>query len=724
MQSCRNGKAFKKGVSQKTCHIQFQMFGFKHNFTGLKTILISFYLLLPAILIGSDHYPEPETTSSTSPSILSGPPSPQESHTNTSPASSLPAGLRPETELDSILMFAIPEVIIEKSRHSFFNEDKKSSVPDSLIRAVFSNSDAGQLLSLFTPAYLNTSGGPGSSSSVFLRGTNSYQTTVNWNGFLLNSLSLGTMDFSLIPVAAVQEISVVHGAAGSIAGSGNFGGSVLLRNSANWHNRLQVSVKSELGTYDNRHHSLSGKIGNERLQYQLLVFTHRAENNFRYTDKFKSGNPVERIQNNSLDNMGVIQNLFLRLPGNNRLETGIWYQARQKEIPAIMGSYLPANTMQRDSSLRVYAKWTKRWSRSSFSLNAAMFDEYMLYRDKSLPADNFYSIDSRIHSNRLLGDVNYRLWIAEYLSVDGGLEVSSLSAEVDAYGRKISENRSAAITALKFNLPGFTGNVSLRKEFIIDIDIPLLFSAGVKKDLPLKGLSLKSSYSDQFRIPSFNDRYWQPGGNRHLLPESGYTADIGLMHQIRTDTDNQLTIEVNAYNSRINNMIQWVPSENASWWRPENRKEVRVRGLESSVGSVGRLGRCGYSLGLGYNFVNSVITGTYNGSSSDEGNQLMYVPLHTGSVRAGFSYLDGFFGFTGNYTGSRHVSNDNNPVYMMPSFMVYNSYAGYRIRMGDLSGQLQLRVMNLFNTRYQVVRSYPMPGRTFHLSFTVDYDYP
>ncbi len=659
----------------------------------MKTILTFLYLLLPSVLSGSYD------------------------------SSLYKDKLQSGTDIDSILLFAIPEVVIEQSRHSFFNEDKKISAPDSLIKAVFSNADAGQLLSMFTPAYINSNGGPGSSSSVFLRGTNSNQTTVNWNGFPLNSITLGTMDLSLIPVAAVQEISVVHGAAGSIAGSGNFGGSVLLRNSANWQNRLQVSVKSEMGTYDNRHHSLSGKIGNNNLQYQFTVFSHRAENNFRYTDIFKSGNPVERIQNNSLDNMGLIQNLFLRLPGNSMLETGIWYQSRKKEIPAVMGSHLPANAMQRDSSLRVYAKWTKRWSRSSFSLNTAMFNEQMLYRDKNLASDNFYSVDSKIRSNRLLSDMNYRLWITGYLSADAGLEVSSLSAEVNAYGGQINEIRSAAITAVKLNLPGITGNASLRKEFMTDIDIPLQFSAGVKKDLPLKGLSVKSSYSDQFRVPSFNDRYWQPGGNRHLLPESGYSADIGIMHQIRTYTENQLTIEVNAYNSRINNMIQWVPSESASWWNPENRKEVRVRGLESSVASDGSLGRWSYNLGMSYNFVNSLITETYGGSSSPEDKQLMYVPRHTGSVRAGFSYMDGFFGFTGNYTGNRYTTNDNNPLYMMPSFMVFNTYAGYRIKIGDLSGLLQLRVMNLFNTRYQVIRSYPMPGRTLHLSFSVDYNY-
>ena len=56
----------------------------------------------------------------------------------------------------------------------------------------------------------------------------------------------------------------------------------------------------------------------------------------------------------------------------------------------------------------------------------------------------------------------------------------------------------------------------------------------------------------------------------------------------------------------------------------------------------------------------------------------------------------------------------------MPSFVVFNGYAGYRLTLGDVSGRLQIRVMNLFDTQYQVVRSYPMPGRTLHLGFSVD----
>jgi vitamin B12 transporter len=589
------------------------------------------------------------------------------------------------------------------------------------LKTVYSNSDAGSLLALFTPAYINTSGGPGSSASMFLRGTNSYQTTVNWNGFTINSLSLGTTDLSLIPAAAADDISVVHGAAGSIAGSGNFGGSVLLNSRADWHNRIMIRANSEFGPWDSRRHSLSGKIGNPALQYRLHLFSHQSENNFSYTDNYKPGSPVETIKNNALSDIGLVQNLFVKLPGNNQIETGLWYQTRKKELPAIMGSYKPGSAYQRDSTLRVYTKWTKLWSRSYLSLNTAFFDENMLYRDKADPVASYYSVNSKISSKRIMGDLNYRLWILQSLSVDGALELSSLSAKANSYIDDTKEVRSAAVTAVKLKLPGFAGNFSMRKEFHNIIEIPLLLSAGINKTLFDRGPAIRASYSDQFRVPTFNDRYWQPGGNPNLLPESGYSADIGLVQDIKTIGDSEMKIEISLYNSEINNMIQWVPSANGGWWHPENRQQVRVRGLESIASAGGRSGRFKYNIGLSYNYARSLI-GKTGPEFSHTGNQLMYVPVHTGSFRTALTNEKIFFGLNGNYSGSRYTGNDNNPAHKMPSFLVINSFAGYRIKTGDISGQLQLKVMNLFNMQYQVIRSFPMPGRYIHLGFTIDYD--
>ncbi len=624
-------------------------------------------------------------------------------------------------EPDSLIRLTLPEVVIEQPRHTFFREDKKVSSPDTVIQEVFSSANIGDILPLFTSAYINSTGSSGSSSSVFLRGTNSYQTSVSWNGFLLNSITLGSMDLSAIPVAAVQDISVIHGASGSLAGSGNFGGSVVLQNSADWNNRVKIGLQSELGTFDNRHFSFTGKIGNQRLQYQMTLYSHEAENNFRFTDNYKHGDPVERIKNNALATMGMIQNIFLRLPGNNNIEAGFWYQAKHKEIPAIMGSYNPGNAMQRDSSLRVYTKWTKVMERSLFSVNTAVFSENMLYRDKENAADLHYSVDSEIQSTRLMNDMNYRIWISDVLSLDAGATFSHLTANVDAYGDNTKENHLAAITALKLSLPGFTGNISARKEFHTNTHIPYLFAIGAAKKLPVKTMTIRATYSDQFRVPTFNDKYWQPGGNPGLNPESGYTADIGLVQDIALSGNSSIQIEVIAYNSLIKNMIQWTPGINGNYWEPQNKKEVTVRGYEAYISSGGNIGDLKFIFRAGYNNARSVISKEYREGNSNTGNQLSYIPSHTGSSSINVSLRKSFAGLSGNYTGSRFSTEDNNHLFQMPSHFLLNGYAGARITAGDISGNLRIKVMNLFNTHYQVVRSYPMAGRSYHLSFSLDF---
>jgi hypothetical protein len=365
-----DGKAFKKGVSQKTC--QIHCVRVKHKITFLKSFILICLLGLPALAAATIPFNSPAfySVKHAKSSAKAGQPwtgagdwgSAEEKIGDGRAAESTVSGA------DTLRLRMIPEVVIEKSRISVYNQEKRISTADSLIMEVYNSSNLGDILSVFTPAYINTAGGTGALSSVFLRGHNSYQTTVNWNGFVLNSLTLGTMDLSSVPVAATDNISVVHGASGTIAGSGNAGGSVLLENRADWENRLQLRVQSELGTFDSRYHSFSAKAGGTGVQYRLFIFTHQAENHFIYNDIFKNGSPQERIKNNSLDNKGMIHNVFLRMPGGNKLESGLWYQVREKELPALMGSYQSSNTIQRDSTLRAYAKWTKTGSRSLFPL--------------------------------------------------------------------------------------------------------------------------------------------------------------------------------------------------------------------------------------------------------------------------------------------------------------------------------------------------------------------
>ncbi|TVR73229.1 MAG: TonB-dependent receptor [Marinilabiliales bacterium] len=693
------------------------MFGVKHNYSGLKTTLFFFCIFL-ILLLPVQGNPVPGDPATGDPA--KGDPATGDPATggpdNKERAGSKAAGA------DSLMLLHINEVIIEEHRSSFFHEDKRSAEPDSLTMLAFSGSDLGTLLPAFTTAYINTPGSAGSAASLFLRGTNSYQSAISWNGFVLNSLTLGMADLSLVPVAAADEIKVVYGAAGSIAGSGNTGGAVLLGNRADWNNRVRTEIRSELGSYDNRHYSVTGRFGNPRIQYHINIFSHQAENDFRYTDIYKPGNPRETIANNALDNRGTIQNLFLRLPRGNSIEAGLWYQVREKQLPAIMGSYLPAIAVQGDNSVRGYAKWSKIWHRSVLSVNTAIFDETMTWDDGSRNAAGNAQPLSEITARRFMGDASYRVWVTDHLSADGGFIFSSLSASAGSYVRQPAEYRTAVFSAIKLALPALTVNTSARKEYHPGIDIPVLLSAGARYRLPSGRLSIIASYSDQFRVPTFNDKYWYPGGNPDLLPETGYSADAGLSVVLLSSQHLQLEAETGIYRSRLKNMIQWVPTSNNSWWHPENRDLVNVRGLEASVSAGGSTGNLHYGARAGYNYAKSMVESLQPEEGKKSPKHLRYMPPHSGSLSINAGKGRGYTGVSVNYTGNRHTTSDNNPLHMMPPFMVCNAWGGYRVNLWGISAMLQIRVMNLFNEQYQVVRSYAMPGRTFHLGLTLGYN--
>jgi outer membrane cobalamin receptor len=53
-----------------------------------------------------------------------------------------------------------------------------------------------------------------------------------------------------------------------------------------------------------------------------------------------------------------------------------------------------------------------------------------------------------------------------------------------------------------------------------------LFSIGSSYPVESAVYKLKLNLSRNFRIPTFNDLYWEEGGNRDLKPESSYQAEI------------------------------------------------------------------------------------------------------------------------------------------------------------------------------------------------------
>ncbi len=615
---------------------------------------------------------------------------------------------------------SITEVKVVRSRTNYYREDLKSREIDSasIHRSGFSN--LGELLMSSGTSNVLSYGGDGSISTVSIRGSGSSHTSVLWNGFPLNSLTTGIADLSLIPVSFFNSAKITSGSSGSLFGSGTFGGTIDLARKADWKKRLTISAGMELGSFGSYKPGLRFGIGNTKVQYDLNFSLNHVVNNFPYTDFEKAGQPTVISSHNLMKSMGLIQNIQFLLPKNNMLQVGIWYFVKHNELPLPMGSYGESLQSQTDSSLKVFLKWRKVFQKTSFEVKAGYLFDHLRFVDEKLNNEGGYSIDSRISSRQVYLDFNSRFFHFRNFTIDAGGNISYLSAEVAAYNGQVSEYRANLIAGAQYRYKHLKINGSFRLNFNPYHQPPPLLSIGANYELWKDHLWIKGNVSNKYRLPGFNDRYWQPGGNPDLMPEQGWSTDLGTEIHLLTSADKsrKLNLEINVFSGRINNWIQWSPGP--GYWSPVNFKNVWNRGMELDAYLQRRAGDFDFLFRVNYSLTYSTVEEAENTQLLNK--QLRYTPKNVVSSSVGLSYLSFYSNLDFRFSGKRYTTEDNDPFYVLDPYYTLDLTLGYKSRKFLRGSSLQLKVRNLTNEMFQVIRSYPMPGRAWYLSliFTID----
>src|SRR5690606_10492085 len=132
---------------------------------------------------------------------------------------------------------------------------------------------------------------------------------------------------------------------------------------------------------------------------------------------------------------------------------------------------------------------------------------------------------------------------------------------------------------------------------------------------------VKGSLARAFRMPTLNDRYWQPGGDPDLRPEHGWSADAGLVWAGRYRAEVPVAAEA------ARDQIGGRPVM-GSQWAPENVARTRSLGVEASASGAWALG--------GRRLLEAGLTGAFTDArdrsdpaSSAFGRPLRYVPRAT-----------------------------------------------------------------------------------------------
>lgn len=632
----------------------------------------------------------------------------------------------------------VQEVEISASRLSHFSVTDRVEQVDTLMIQRYVTQDLGALLQRTSLINIQSNGGVGALTTASLRGASSDHTLVTWNGIPVNSLTTGAADLSTINVSGFNSIQITYGAAGTLYGSGTMGGVIDLSNEPIWNKGMSLSARAELGSFSNYKGNLQLGASNDKLSYQGQVLYHEGKNDFTYTDVFDHGHPTETLTHNESSMVGTIHQLTWRA-GHNLFDAGAWYQVKDKNIPGLMGVGLPvSHQTQKDSTLKVYAGWKRLFGNWRIEAKTAYSSDFLRYTDKLSADSESYKIYSEIAAKRSLSDFSTRWYVSQDMSIDLNGRYSYLKGITSNYANDIIEHEGRLNAAFKYSpqygvfiaMIGKDWCVSESNEVKIPIyendeiidyttvehtlpNPPVMFSFSAKISVLPKWLAVRGKASTHFRRPTFNDRYWVPGGNLLLKPEKGYNFEIGAEVFEQKTSVGYFAFDMAFYRANNDESIAWKPT-NGAIWQPINTGAVVSQGIDTELNHRLLIGNYSVNNKVLYGFNNSYD----NSKQSDKYKEVLgYRPKHIFKMSSDIiaqKWNAGvmFYSRSKCYTWEGRV---------VDGYALFDVNAGYKIATSPLKLELMARVENVFDTSYQLVRAYPMPGRAYYLSVNINF---
>lgn len=624
-----------------------------------------------------------------------------------------------------------------RARHFFEKETAgmKQTQVDSLVITQKLHHSLSALLAENTSVYIN-SHGRGALATASFRGTAASHTLMNWNGIPINSPMMGMVDFSLIPVSIIDDLTLRYGSASVRDQSGGLGGSIHISNRADWESRRELALSQGIGSYGTHDQRLDASLGNSQVQWRSRIYHNRSDNDYPFLNR-----AVAHLDDGEITHLpdtnrhgdytryGTLQEFYWQAAPNELLSFHWWGQHAERGIPRAISFEGAENaniSRQNNQDHHAVARWQrfgergKLTVRSGFTANQL---EYTLTNEVSgsgtLPA-----IQSESTQRSFLQHTSYQGKLSSRITVEGALDANHHTVDShDAIsGTGYEQNRTAlsALLALQAKVhERFSLNAMLRQDHTDGRFSPLIPFLGadllLRKDSPLV---FKASIARNHRQPSLNDLYWQPGGNPELAPEKGFTVEGGLHGRFETQGAG-LDAEITLFRSDINDWILWVPSFQG-YWEPQNVKRVLSQGLEAHASLGGYAGRMQYRLSGTYAYTQALNYGDPLTWGDDSyGKQLVFIPKHSGNVLVNLQYKGFAVTWQHNSYSERFSTSSNNPGIRNWIYPYHMNDLGIskRWNSGSWHAEAVLKVHNVFDETYHTILLQPMPGR--HYLFTI-----
>jgi len=573
-------------------------------------------------------------------------------------------------------------VIPDTQLKTFSTTNKLQVLNDSIIEK---NSNSLTTLLQYNSTIYFKENGLGMVSSPSFRGTTAQQTAVVWNGININSVLTGQTDFNTISTESYNNIAIRAGGGSTIYGTGAIGGSIHLNSEINFAKQIKNKILVNYGSFNTQNINYQLIVSNKKVSTQIIFSHTQSDNDYKYP------NTNLKNENGAYHNTNFGVNFGYKINENNFLKFYSETYDNERHFSGTLAA--PSKSKYKILNSRNLAEWSLDFAKFTSKVKIAQLAEmYAYFEDANIATFSSGKAETLVAKEELLYTPTDKITFNSVLEFSNtkGTGSSLLDGERQLF--------SGLLLTKYFINSSFEFLGSIKKEVTSNYPSPLLYSIGLNIN-PTKRYNIKINHSKNFRIPTFNDLYWQYGGNPNLKPESSSQYEINQEINFR-----KIHFTATVFYNDISNLIAWQPNE-YGFWQPKNILKVATYGLESTFAIHKNFQKHHFYWNINYAYTKSEDIATKK--------QSIYVPLHKATNLLSYNYNKIEFVAQHLFNSEVYTSTDN--FYKLKGYNIVNFSGFYNF--GKINTyKLGFSVLNAFNKSYQNVSMRPMPGTNYSIN--------
>lgn len=655
-----------------------------------------------------------------------------------------------QQKVDTTHIYSIPEIQISDVYQT--REVRSSSPLQILSKDALKNLHALQVsdaVKHFAGVTVKDYGGIGGLKTVSIRSLGAQHTAIGYDGIALTDCQTGQIDIGRFSLDNVDQLSLSNGQSDNIFQPARFFASAGILNIQTLTPRFEegkrtnVSASFKTGSWGLVNPSL---LLEQQLNRKWTVTANgewmSSDGQYPYTLHYGNAEDDltsrEKRKNTDVQTLRAEAGLYGNFSDKEQWRLKAYYFQSSRGLPNATTFYYDFSTQHLwDKNTFIQSQYKKEFSKQwVFQTSAKWNWNYQRYLDPDSKNSSGKTENSYYQQEYYLSaSVLYRLLsnLSFSLSTDGS--INTMNADLKNF---VHPTRYSWLTAFagKYMNDWLTLSASALAT-IINEDVEKGGSAGNHRKLtpyvsasfkPLKNeeLRIRLFYKDIFRLPSFNDLYYEEVGNSKLKPENARQYNVGVTYSKNLCSFlPYLSATIDGYYNKITDKIIAYPTKNLAVWSMRNLGSVEIKGIDATA-SLALQPWENIRINLSGNYTyQRALDVTNSDLDSEEGrtykHQIAYTPRVSGSGQAGIEtpWINLSYSFL--FSGKRYQQGENIAENRLDSYSDHGISASRSFKIMQTNTSVSVEVLNIADKNYEIIRNFPMPGRSVRATISIRY---